>query len=155
MRRGVLTALILITAGCATGGTGGVLVPPGSRLILNEPLTIPGRESFVPFQDGKTRFSSFVDPYYPNCRLVLKKKTRIPLTLNPGAFEITDTRFGDSEMVGSDTYRYFTSMSLHADKQPQVAKMICQKWNNTGDDTDVTVEDIRATLGRWFTLQLP
>ncbi len=52
----------------------------------------------------------------------------------------------------SEVYSYSTVMYLSSDSQPDVFRLSCQHWESILDDRFLSIEQMRAALGKVFTL---
>jgi len=144
-------------------------VPGGSRLILNTNLLVPPYSAKIYIQNGWIAYGA--NQYYPYCKLQLQEPKFTPQEVLPGVFEIYRSRritdlFASLEPqvqhVRARLYDgkpspivYGTDLFLRSAEQPQVYKLMCghmQDPNLTA--RHLTIEQIRATLGEVFTLQL-
>ena len=157
------------------------VVPAGSRLTLQQELTIPADELSVFIQNGRTARRGEVQQYYPFCRLYLYQKSASERTVRPG--EITITRamqqrrltgpFSDAGGLllarltlaqddtgddnGGELQSFMTLMELRSEKQPELFRLTCAQWAYQGDigDRHLTITEIRRTLNPLFMLRLP
>ena len=129
-------------------------VPVGSRLILNQPLSIPAYTAHVRLQSGEVRSAGAIKQYYPNCSFRLRTRTDAPQTVEPDEFVISKVVYGNDVVAGNNIQRYYTEMHLRSEKQLDVFMLACQQWNWPPDSSYVTVDQIRVVLGEIFILEL-
>lgn len=179
------TALTIVLCGCQTtssyvGNENSpyYLVPPGSRLILQRPLTIPADQLAVYVQNGQVLPNSQVQHLYPFCKFELARLAPNPRTVQPNDIVITRTvqeiiqgamsaapllarnAFGmradaDGAPSGPSIQSFSTRMELRSEKQPDIFRLTCAQWGYPGIDRHVTIAEIRRTLAGVFTLRLP
>lgn len=169
--RGLPIVLItLLAAGCQTTAhdpnSPYFLVSAGSRLVLNEPLTIPASRASVFIQDGKIISTlNGVNQYYPYCRLETNTVRDSATRIAPDTFIVTranrridyvgiDVQFAlvGGDDAGTGFWTPVTSLSLHSATQPDVRSLACQYWDYPARARHVTLAEIRATLATVFTL---
>jgi len=129
-------------------------VPVGSRLILNQSLSIPSDTAHVRLQSGEIRSAGAIKQYYPNCNFRLRTRTDAPQKLEPDTFIIFKVEYGKDIVAGDNVQRYYSEMHLRSEKQPNVFMLACQQWNKPPDSSYVTVDQIRVVLGEIFILEL-
>jgi hypothetical protein len=149
-------------------------VPPGSTLILNQDLLIPANRTKIFVQGGRLAYGA--NGYYPYCRFSVRDIQPDPQRVAAGEFAIYRTErvrdlfaaLDKSQMLAAvfsgngrgdgkpSPITYGTRMYLRSAEQPHVFRMLCghlQDPNLTA--RDLTVKQIRQTLGEVFTLRLP
>lgn len=152
------------------------LVPRGSRLTLQQPLSIPPNQAGVFIQNGEPRLRRGVQFYYPHCRLELNTVSDVARTVAPdeivvlrsyqeehqgpytaaggglyarAALQLVDIGVFDG---GPGLYSFLTHMNLRSQKQPDIARLICLQWGDHGM-RHLTIAEIRKTLGDLFALE--
>ena len=94
-RIAVFAVSMMLLAGCQTTDYIGnedsyrYRIPPGSMLILNQPLVIPADRSTIYLFRGKVVTYNDVDIYYPHCQFRMKKISAQARTVSPDTFIIT------------------------------------------------------------------
>lgn len=143
------------------------LPPVGSRLILNQALTIPAEMVGVFIQNGRTVDNRGVDQYYPHCRLEVHERRETAQTVNPDDFRVrrarrdvqivSNLRAGPLVHVGTGPsfFIYRTILDLESPHQPSVRTLICQYWGHPALDEHLSVGDMRRALGEVMRLELP
>jgi hypothetical protein len=147
-------------------------VPSGSKLRLNSKIIIPPNSVKIYIQEGQ--LVAAANQYYPFCRFDVRNLKEIPQPVEPDEIEIYRTSwvtdliaelnrhsllamtsrldFGDkpSPIV------YGVQMDLRSAKQPDVFRLMCGHLQDPNIEARyLSVNQIRATLGKVFTLQLP
>ena len=142
-------------------------VPPaGSRLILNQTLTIPPENVGVFIQGGRAVGNREVDQYLPHCRLELRDRREAAQTVNPDEFRVervrrdvqvvSNTRTGPLVQVGHGPsfFIYRTLLDLSSAQQPQVRTLVCQHWGHPALDDHLSIRNMRQALGEVMSLEL-
>lgn len=146
--------------------------PPGSRLILNQAISIPAHSAHVVLQGGRVVSDKNINHYHPNCRLEVQKLSDSPQTLQPDEFVVRRARqetrtawHGDqprfARRVSSDSnggpsfFMYQTIFELQSVRQPQVRWMTCEQWGDPAIGQHLTLREIRKALGDVMRLELP
>jgi len=155
-------------------------VPPGSRLILNQELTIPANQVSVHVQNGRVLPGSEVNQYYPSCKLELYSMSETARTVVLQEMTVTRTvqdetthgaltprdlvrvaqlgfglRATLGDQSGPSLHAFSTRMSLRSEKQPDIFRLTCAQWEFPGYGRHVAISEIRRTLEPLFTLRLP
>ena len=159
MRRLTLIVTVIALSACQSAAEyaqalAGSSVPVGSRLILNQPLSIPANTAHVRLQSGEIRSAGAIKQYYPNCNLRLRTRKNAPQTVEPDEFVISKVVYGNDVVASDNVKRYYTEMQLRSEKQPDVFMLACQQWNKPPDSSYVTVDQIGVVLSEMFTMQL-
>lgn len=184
-RQLTLMALASVLAGCHTAARYAgdenspyYVVPAGSRVVLNQALTVPPEEAGVFIQNGAPRPRAQVSFYDPYCRLELKTVRGTPRTVAPDDMIVrrsmqqtlqTYTRIPGEQYAllllaaepddrddGNSTLQTFaTRMDLDSQKQPDVDRLICAMVGYRGEARHVTIAEMRRTLGDIATLRFP
>lgn len=155
------------------------VVPAGSRLTLQQELTIPPDELSVFIQNGRVLRNAEVQHYYPFCKFELYQKSATQRTVRPdeititramqqrrqtgaftdaGALHFARLSLAQDEDDGDDgqIQSYTTRMNLRSEKQPDIFRLTCAQWAYPGDigDRHLTIAEIRRTLEPVFALHL-
>jgi len=172
MRRLLLSipAMLLLGACQAPGGLAPTVVPEGSRLILNQPLTVRANSVDVEFQDGQIVYSP--NEYRTFCRLEINELRGVPRTVEPGAFVVRDAaltidKFAalqlpaylyadviwDSQDGLPSPVLYQVKMDLGSAEQPGVRSLTCSKRQDpTIEARYPSLAEIQEALGGIFSL---
>lgn len=143
-------------------------VPPaGSRLILNQTLTIPPENVGVFIQGGRAVGNREVDQYLPHCRLEVRDRREAAQNVNPDEFRVERVR-RDVQVVsntrtaplvrvghGPSFFIYRTLLDLQSARQPQVRTLVCQHWGHPALDDHLSIRDMRRALGEVMSIELP
>lgn len=148
-------------------------VPSGAELILHQAITVPPRQLKVYIQDGRLVYAP--DRYYPFCKFELRRVQKHPQIVAADRFQILRTRRIKSHFVSIDRgplvvslllnfpkdgkpspIVYGTRMELRSATQDQVLALTCGHLQDPNMlARHLSINQIRATLGKVFTLQLP
>jgi hypothetical protein len=155
------------------------VVPAGSRLSLNQELTIPPEGTSVYIQNGQVMPNVQVLHYYPFCKFELYSRSdsartvaRDTITIKKAVPEETEGPNADAGpvhyaagMSGSMTdispggyvpiRTFSTRMDLRSEKNPDIFRLTCSRWGYPNMDTYVTIAEMRRTLGSIFSLSVP
>jgi hypothetical protein len=143
--------------------------PVGSRLILKKELAIPVGSASVALQSGQLVSQRSVDQYYPNCRLEVDAVLSTTQTVTADEFLVTHVTTRSYQVMARDgiikvglnlagsmsMFNYITVMKLSSARQPQVRSLTCQQWGEPVFGKQVSIQQMRATLGDFFSLELP
>jgi len=143
-------------------------VPVGSVLSLNKTITIPANLARRFFQDGKPVLEKDINIYYPHCSLLMNTLTDVERTIKPAIFEIYKvqdeidttqrylyfasiaTRYNDGpSIVGYASYYYLRSASV-----PDVRSLECIQWNDPVNAEYLSINEVKKSLGDYFTLTI-
>lgn len=176
------TALAVVLSGCQTRSYLGnenspyYVVPAGSRLTLNQGLTIPSGELAVYMQNGRVMRNVELLHDVPFCKFELRDLGRAARTVQPDEMVVTRSTQarsrgvtalaapvviaarGATQLVSNDLpsiESFSTRMDLRSDKQPEVFRLTCAQWGLPGDVRHVTIAEMRQALAGLFTLRLP
>lgn len=186
IRISVLLAAAALLAACQSANYQGnedspfFAVPPGSRLTLNQELTIPPHEVSVHIQNGRILRGSEVQQYYPYCKFELYTRSETARTILPHEMTVTRTvreetthgasagpgpahlaqlPFGFNAILGDQSgpslHAFSTRMDLRSEKYPDIFRLTCTQWDFPGPGRHVALSEIRRTLEPIFTLRLP
>ena len=145
-------------------------IPVGSKLVLNQPVTIPAGTASVYIQRGQIVPYNGRDTYYANCKFEVETIRSAAYTVQPDEFVVSKVRqrielnrhfepgtlvaqTGDSS--GDVTSKYYARLFyLESTKQPDVLRMVCGRWDYRAFSNHLTIQEIRSALGDMFTLRL-
>jgi len=174
MRIIALLPLCLLLTSCQTTGpldekSPYYIVPSGSRLLLQQALTIPAHSAGVLLQGGRVVSGKDVNQYHPHCRLEVNDVRESLQIVAADEFLVRHAHQED-QMVSVPAFRkaglskagatpsfnvFRTILKLESPRQPQVRLLTCQQWSEPGIGRHVTIREIRQALGEIITLQLP
>lgn len=151
-------------------------IPPGSQLILTEPLSVAGGRRYL--QNGNRASGEGVNRYVTYCRLDLSDLNAI--TLQPDTFTVTRfyqstedislsqrrPRFqaaafgrladsGQSNDGGVGPLFFAVYMNLHSETQPTVRTLACGAWAEANEGEYPTVAQVQAALRPYFQIKRP
>lgn len=180
MRNALLASMILslaVQAGTASNAAADedspyYTPPAGSKLLLKRGLTVPAGQASVLIQNGQVVPSfSQVSQYEPYCKLEMQRLSDSAQTVQPGEFVVNKTQRERSyhgraptftpgfvyvaESIDRGHERRSTHLYLQSGQQPDVFRMTCQRWQDASRAKNVTLREIRQTLGDLFSLQVP
>lgn len=184
MRLGWFIAWACLAAltGCETSSYQGdenspyYVVPNGTRIALNQSLTIPPETASTYIQYGKTMGDVEVRHYYPFCKFELYHRSEAERTVAPDSMVVTKVESTESQDKSVSTGRirlasatpdmpnlggvdpiwlFTTRIYLRADKDPDIYRLTCARLGYYGRDTFVTIAELRRTLAPLFTLTTP
>ena len=118
--------------------------------------------------NGKPMLEKDINIYYPHCSLLLNTLDDIERTINPAVFEIYKVE-DDIEMA--QRYIYFASNALgyndgpsiigyasyyflRSPSAPDVRSLECIQWNDPVNVEYLSINEVKAALGDYFTLSL-
>lgn len=174
MRRNAVLLFSLLLVACQSAGPVDEdsrfhVLPIGSRLILNQDITIPAHTAGVHIQGGRIVNGKVLNQYHPHCRLEVHDVREVAQTVTADEFlvhrvqHVTPTvslpgliKTG-RRYVGSSSSLlvYQTFLGLRSARQPQVRWLACMQWGDSSLGQHVTTSEIRQTLGKIITLQIP
>ena len=141
-----------LLAGCSTTGSTDPAsidfkLPPGSTLVLNQPLEIPAGRAHLMLQNGAA--GTAAGELEVGCRFEVRNLG--PRTINPDTFVITEMASGREWVNQPSTMRFYKVLHLHSDTQADIMPMKCSytDWPLMGKP--VTVAEIQEALGSVFT----
>ena len=179
MTRVILLAAVVLLSACQTTYEGNenspyYMVPVGSTLILHKDAVIPPMLAGIYFQAGQALPLSQVNQYYPHCKFEVLNIRDNPRSIRADTFAIKKVVQETSHSVdagqiriaglsmgigigmhdGASVQTYATRLNLRSEKQPEVYRLSCGLWAYPYDGKYLTINEIRKTLGDFFTLQL-
>lgn len=175
--------LLLLLAGCESTAIRDerspfYLPPAGSKLILNQPLSIPAGMLSAYVQDGRPVYGA--NEYYPFCRFELYALSAGSRVVQPDTFEIYRVSRQTGIFASIDKRRllagvgpgvelamsdlddgkpspivYGVRMDLRSAKQPEVFRITCGHLQDPNMEARfLSIAEIRQAMGGVFTLQL-
>ncbi|TNG00376.1 MAG: hypothetical protein EP297_03870 [Gammaproteobacteria bacterium] len=148
-------------------------VPVGSKVTVNEPLTIPSRKVRAFLQDGtqtsQRRFTSGYDQYHPFCYFEVRNLVSHEQTIEPDTFTITRASRETTRIVhveegtmtglssgnggGLTHIIELNIMRLESKSQPDVTRMVCASGFDEPSKVRLpTIDEINQALGKHATL---
>lgn len=175
----VLVSLLL--AGCGQSGlvrkdtASPLYLPPvGTRIELQNPLTVAPGRTRVFLQRGKTRQG--VDQYLPNCNFEIRKLSEQPQVISPETFLVVKVQRVTEEVVqltrpvvvagiglagmDADSGQPMIVRGVHlwigSDTQPDVMRMTCRgAFDDAWRAQLPSIDEMREALGDYASLILP
>lgn len=172
MRGGFIVVLLYLLSGCAGVAVNtqqpGFLVPAGTRVQVSEDLELRNGAR-ISIQEGRILEFSQVQIMRPYCQFKVirpPQEMRDPLVIKQGDFYVTQSyrRFNYAALDRLDVAISFlddenrtlsTVMELSSDDQPNVDVLVCARWGTMRLDGYLTLEEIRAALGKVVRLEFP
>ena len=149
------------------------VVKPGSKLKLNQPLTIQPDKAGVRIQFGEVvKRDSAINSWRANCRFEMYKPLPTAQIIQPEEFTIT--RVSTYELLvaaehiklaalslsvgmadgGPNAEEMTTTFHLQSQTQPEVKQLYCQHYEKVDDSRHLMLEEIQQTVGDIFEFQL-
>jgi len=186
MRIVVAVGLAALLSACQTASYQGdenspyYVVPAGSRLVLNQKLSVEPDQVGVYVQHGKIMKFTDVDKYAPFCKFELSKRVDQARTVDPDEIEIIKAiqdpkyhtfaraglrqttpqkvRFlaqgGAFDSGGPSLQSFTVQMDLRSSSQPDIFRMTCGRWSTYPSTYEhLSIAEIRRTLEPLFTLR--
>jgi hypothetical protein len=124
-------------------------IPSGSKLILHQDLNVPAGKAHVDIQHGS--IAAGLDNWTVGCQLEVRK-------LGPGvvmADTLTITRAEVSRewVTRPNIMRFYRTLYLKSDTQPDVMNMVCQYWSYPLQGDVIPVSEMREALGSVATFE--
>ena len=144
-------------------------VPEGSRLILNQQLTIPAGQARIFIQNQQLYNNvNLIDQYHPYCEFEVKTLSQSLQQIQPDDFIIY--RVVDEETqaarepvlyaslklsdIAPLLVAYNTTFYLKSAKQPDVLRLNCLHWDDLNANRYLSFTEISSTLGKVFSFIL-
>ena len=149
------------------------VVKPGSKLILNQPLTIQPDKAGVRIQFGEVvNRDNAINSWRANCRFEVYKPLPTAQIIQPEEFTIT--RVSTYELLvaaehiklaalslsvgmadgGPNAEEMTTTFHLQSQTQPEVKQLYCQHYEKVDDSRHLMLDEIQQTVGNIFEFQL-
>jgi len=118
-------------------------IPSGSKLILHQDLNVPSGKAHINIQHGRT--AAGLDNWTVGCELEVRKLG--PGVVTADAFIIRRAEVSREWINRPSTMRFYRTMYLKSDTQPNVMNMECQYWAYPLHGDEIPVADMREALG--------
>ena len=148
-------------------------IPAGSRLIVNQAVTIPPNQARVYIQYGKVISPREKKQYYAHCWFLSRQVLTEAQVIRPDTFVITEIKKYE-DIVSDSTpiqlaslagmrvdsgaaimaIEYSTVLSLESKTQPDIIRFVCNHWEDPLDAKHLTVAEMQKTLGDIATIEL-
>jgi hypothetical protein len=154
MKLRVVLVVVFLLSGCQTTrsndpGSIWFRVPPGSRLVLNQPLEIPAESAHIMLQHGTAATAASV--FDVGCRFEVMDLG--PRTIQPDAFVVRSMASGREWMNQPHTMRFYKVIHLQSATQADIMPMKCSYEDDPRFGRPVTVTQIQEALGKIFTFE--
>ena len=178
MRSAIIFPFLLVLSACTTGpypvSSPYFQIPPGSKLVLKQELTIPPNAGRVYIQYGKVVTPKEKDSYHAHCWFLSWEVLDTTQLIKPDTFIVTNSQqiegvvmrdiniqlamngvgIGMNEGGGPMALEYSTEMNIRSDKQPAIRRFVCSHWENPLDAKHLTVAQMQKALGQIAQIQL-
>jgi hypothetical protein len=124
------------------------VLPTGSKLVLHQDLEIPAGQAHTIVQNARAGTSAF--KLEVMCRFEVEQLG--PRTIHPDTFLITEVAQGREWVNEPSTMLFYKDLHLRSEQQPAILPLRCGYTYDPLLGRPVTIEQIRETLGRVFTL---
>ena len=123
-------------------------LPKGSKLVLNQDLKIPAGQAHTFVQNAKAGTAAY--KLEVMCRFEVEQLG--PRAIHPDTFLITEIAQGREWVNEPSTMLFYKDLHLQSEQQQAILPMRCGYTYDPLLGEPVTIEQIRETLGRVFTL---
>ena len=142
-------------------------IPVGSKLILNQIITISPGLGRAYFQDGEVTKEKNLNIYYPHCSITLNTLKQNHQTINPAIFNIIKVVDDEEYAQGSILYAsndlklssdgplitgLVSYYYLESDTETDVRTLECIQWDTPYENRHLSIKEVRKSLGELFTL---
>lgn len=124
-------------------------IPSGSKLILHQDLKVPAGKAHINIQHGRT--AAGLDNWTVGCELEVRKLG--PGVVTADTFIITRAEVSREWVNRPSTMRFYRTLYLESDTQPNVMNMECQYWSYPLHGDTIPVAEMREALGSVATLE--
>jgi len=154
MDRIAFTLMVVVLAGCNTAQTRDVnspfyKIPPGSAIVLNKDLEIPGGQAHINLQDGVA--ASGIGQYHTSC--TFNTRHLGPATIKADTFRIRETSSQQEWVSRQDITNFFKEFRLESDTQPDVINLVCQHWDGPMTGRPVSVPEMQKAVGDYVSFK--
>jgi hypothetical protein len=118
-------------------------IPSGSKLILHQNLNIPAGKAHVNIQGGGSKAG--LNNFNVGCEIEVRKLG--PSVVTADTFIITRAESSQEWVNRPSTMRFYRTMYLKSDTQPNVMSMVCQYWDYPLHGKEISVAEMREALG--------
>ena len=124
-------------------------IPSGSKLILHQDLKVPSGKAHINIQHGKV--AAGLDNWTVGCDLEVRKLG--PGVVTADTFTITRAEVSQEWINRPSTMRFYRTLYLKSDNQPNVMNMECQYWSYPLEGDVIPVSEMREALGSVASLE--
>ena len=169
MKKTLTIILTAVTLGLGLNNVGmagsAYKLEKGTKITLNQNLTIPAHRASIYIQGGRVLPFSQVDQYYPYCKIEVNKLLDKSQRISADTFTVRKAWTMESSIQqptqvaglgirggAGHTLTYSTYYRLHSGDQPHVRMLTCEIWGDATSTEHVNVKQMRKALGKIFTI---
>jgi hypothetical protein len=124
-------------------------IPSDSKLILHQDLNVPAGKAHVDIQHGMV--IAGLDNWDVGCQLEVRDLG--PGMVSADTFTISRAEVSQEWVNRPSTMRFYRTLYLQSDNQPNVMQMVCQFWSYPLQGHGISGAEIREALGSVATLE--
>jgi hypothetical protein len=124
-------------------------IQANSKLILHQDLNVPPGKAHVNIQHGQV--AAGLDNWDVGCQLEVRKLG--PGVVTADTFIIRRAEVSQEWINRPSTMRFYRTLYLKSDTQPNVMQMVCQYWSYPLQGHSIPVAEMREALGSVATLE--
>ena len=124
-------------------------IQANSRLILHQDLNVPAGKAHINIQHGKV--AAGLDNWTVGCQLEVRKLG--PGVVTADTFIIRRAEVSQEWVNRPSTMRFYRTLYLKSDTQPNVMQMVCQYWSYPLEGHSIPVAEMREALGSVASLE--
>ncbi|MGB5715788.1 MAG: hypothetical protein WBN81_01710 [Gammaproteobacteria bacterium] len=124
-------------------------IQANSKLILHQDLNVPAGKAHIDIQHGKV--AAGLDNWTVGCQLEVRKLG--PGVVTADTFIIRRAEVSQEWINRPSTMRFYRTLYLKSDTQPNVMQMVCQYWSYPLEGHSIPVAEMREALGSVATLE--
>lgn len=128
------------------------VIPPGSRLVLHQSVTIPAFSAAIYLQGGQWLPWTEVSRYHPHCKFELRQPKDLSQIITADEFSVTRTK--EETEIQEGLQIQARVLELHSVRQPQVSRLSCAVWQTPATGRPVSGRELRQALGNLLTLEI-
>jgi hypothetical protein len=154
MKLWMMLVAVFLVSGCQTSRSNDpdsiwFKLPPGSRLVLNQPLEIPAGYAHLMLQQGTA--ATAAGEYEVACRFEVENLG--PRTIQPQTFLITSMSSGRKWVNQPYNMRFYKVFRLQSVTLTDIMPMKCGYTDDPRLGRPVTMTQIQEALGNIFTVE--
>jgi hypothetical protein len=152
MRVAAIVVLTITLSGCAqmhNVDSPYYDIPSDSRLMLHQDLKVPAGKAHVDIQHGMV--IAGLDNWDVGCQLEVRELG--PGVVTADTFTISRAEVSQEWVNRPSTMRFYRTLYLKSDNQPNVMQMVCQFWSYPLEGHGISGAEIREALGSVATLE--
>ena len=124
-------------------------IQANSKLILHQDLNVPPGKAHVNIQHGQG--AAGLNNWDVGCQLEVRKLG--PGVVTADTFIIRRAEVSQEWINRPSTMRFYRTLYLKSDTQPNVMQMVCQYWSYPLQGHSIPVAEMREALGSVATLE--